>query len=638
MSLDYNTAKKNNDSSEKSIGFFSDLFATLTFIFLFLYVVASMQASGVGEAAVLNARKVEKDYQEKLDEVIQQYEERIQEFEVRAEALRTGNPKSLVAKIDKVVSEKLSKVQDSQEREIEQRLQRIREEQNFVTRAKQKMDEMNSLDQLVRDLQMANLSAQEELKKYKNELEKKKEQEITKVSQTKEAEIKKIKQEQVQLVEQMQQQKEDQLQKIVQQKEAELQRIQADLQKAIEVERKQAQEIEKRFQDEHKKVKNLTAAVSEKSTKLSSLTQQQQEMEANIKDLESDLGAIARQKSEAEAALASARASSASKDDEINGLRAKADSLAKAKAQMEGDLEKLGAAREELAKGVADAEAEKASLANKLGDLEKKLGQAKARGDDFKKDVGALEAEKAGLENLLQKLGDDKNRLKDKLAKVSQDFDKAKSDVIARQKLAKDLMDEFARNDIDAEVDSTTGEVTIPFAETYYDFGSAVLKDEMKETLKKVIPVFAKTVFKDRRVYSKISTIQLLGYASPIWKGKLLSIDETSDDAREALRYNMDLSYRRAKSIFEYVFNPQEMDYSHQQEMLRLTRVSSLSYIVSKLEPIPENERKDIPEWLSEGRKICRQYNCREWHKVSIKFEFITQTPSSQTPSPAGGQ
>ncbi len=179
--------------------------------------------------------------------------------------------------------------------------------------------------------------------------------------------------------------------------------------------------------------------------------------------------------------------------------------------------------------------------------------------------------------------------------------------------LAEQIMRNFAKAGIKASVDGKTGDVTINFENEYFATGSANLKDGMKSILQKTIPVYAQSLFQDKKIASRISSVEIIGFASPTYKGKFVDPDSLSPETRSAVNYNMDLSYQRAKSIFEHVFDTTKMNFGAQQTLLPLVKVSGRSYLASD---------RLKGRALGSDHDYCKTNDCQKSQKVIIKFNL----------------
>jgi hypothetical protein len=77
----------------------------------------------------------------------------------------------------------------------------------------------------------------------------------------------------------------------------------------------------------------------------------------------------------------------------------------------------------------------------------------------------------------------------------------------------------------------------------------------------------------------------------------------------------LDLSYKRAKSIFKYIFNTKKFRYKNQKRILPLTKVSGRSYLSEKI------KGRNLASGISQ-KEFCKKYNCKKAQRVIIKFNL----------------
>ena len=185
---------------------------------------------------------------------------------------------------------------------------------------------------------------------------------------------------------------------------------------------------------------------------------------------------------------------------------------------------------------------------------------------------------------------------------------------IAKDRLdvAQRIKDDFAQAGISADVDSGTGDVILDFGKDYFDTDSHRLKSGMRKTIREAIPVYAKSLFDITSESTQISSVEIIGFASPTYGGKPVDPTELSAANQRAVNYNLDLSYERAKSIFEYAFDTRKLKFQHQDSMLPLIKVTGRSFFTEQVNP------EDTGNLTRE--EFCQQYNCYESQRVIIKF------------------
>ena len=239
--------------------------------------------------------------------------------------------------------------------------------------------------------------------------------------------------------------------------------------------------------------------------------------------------------------------------------------------------------------------------------IRQQLFQNKKKNESLKGQIGDLG------KNMASFAKDNKN--------LSNELKKAKAKAEAQQKICDELEKAFKEKKVAVKVDKKKGEVVIPFDDSFFAFDSSKLNTPMKNKLAQVIPVFANTIFNNEQYRDQIKLVQIIGYSSPVYQGEYMNPRELDSVSRDGLLYNMDLSYRRALSIFKFIFDPTLLVYQHQKILLRHTRVASNSYIVSELTPLKTPRSAENLESLSKGRRLCLKYNCNAWQKVAIKFK-----------------
>jgi outer membrane protein OmpA-like peptidoglycan-associated protein len=235
-------------------------------------------------------------------------------------------------------------------------------------------------------------------------------------------------------------------------------------------------------------------------------------------------------------------------------------------------------------------------------------------------DVAKLDSDLRDAQEDLKKAADELGNVREDLADKSKQLDKAIQLAKRREDVAKKIMDNFKNSGIDAEVDRQTGDVILDFGDDYFNTDSHALKSGMKTTLRGAIPVYAESLFGTRALSSEISSVEIIGFASPTYAGKPIDPTSLSIKNRTAVNYNLDLSYRRARSIFDYVFNTKNMKFNHQNTMLSLINVTGRSFFSEEIKP-GDTGNLSIDEF-------CGQYNCKQSQRVIIKFGLLERGDS----------
>jgi outer membrane protein OmpA-like peptidoglycan-associated protein len=279
--------------------------------------------------------------------------------------------------------------------------------------------------------------------------------------------------------------------------------------------------------------------------------------------------------------------------------------------QLENQLGAEKATAAEKAKALAEFKekmaGEKAQLDNQLAQLKDEVGKAKGEAEAAKNSLADAKKEHGRYLAAIDKLQKDKDGL-------SGDLKRAEEILGQKKKLAKKIADQLAKNGIKAGVDGKNGDVTIQFGE-YFDTGRADLKPNMKDILRKFVPTYSKALLEDEKVAKEISSVEIVGFSSPTYKGKYVDPQSLSDQDKTAVAYNLDLSYNRAKSIFNYMFDKKEMSYSYQKDLLPLVKVTGRSFLAEEV------KGRDIASGISH-KEYCKTYDCEKSQKVIIRFNL----------------
>lgn len=616
MSWDYHKLSENSNHQQDMWPAASDLFMMLSTIFLLLFVVSSLRNGA-------ETIKSQVEYQQMMVEA-QDYQEQNRIYntlkdnylETKASQEEQQLYTELMGKLsllqDEAGQEKRRLTKEAQENKakevaLNQYQQVIRNIINANMLAKANLQEKDSvIDQKRRSLAEAN----REIKDKDRELAVK-EDKISRISMT-------IDRNQEQLA--RREKEVDLLRREIQQrkialdeKNAEINKTQGQLQSKIS----QLQSNEKDRSKLSEKIEQMRLASTQR---IDQLKKERDELEGSLGSASEELSGLKGElkkaattieltEKEKNKLLGDLEKASADFKNQIDGLKSGfAKDLQGEKAKLNGQLQAAKATAAE--KAAAEAAYKKKAddlgheLNNKVAGLQAKIKQAedsieknKKEKDDYKKYIDSLEKEKEGLAQV---------------AKESQDREKA------RKQIADRMRQGLAKAGIDAVVDPRTGDVTLSFGEDYFETDSADLKASMIQTLKKFIPLYANNLFEDPRIAPKIQSVEIVGFASPTYRGKYVDPQSLSVKDREAVNYNLDLSYRRAKSIFEYIFDVDKMKYTNQNRLLALVNVSGRSYLADAV------KGHNVDQSLSR-ETFCKKFDCRKQQKVIIKFDLKDQ-------------
>lgn len=546
--MSFNYRHEKNKHHENFWTSYADLYTTLFTIFLFIYVGSTLR-QGTKTLEQIQDKKYLTHQIEDLKQQIKVYEALKDDY-MKKEASNdeTAMYEELMGKLDLL--------QDEAKNEKEALRQKALENER-------KEKALNKYQQLIRNIINSNVLAKTKIQ-HRNDLISEKEgiidqqsNEITDLSEDVSAKRTELAN------------KEHQINQVNQ----ELQKKMAQLQSAYKANRMTKKEMENR----------ISALRAESSAQMSQLKEQANAIESQLAGTQKDLAKTQ------------------------SDLAATNQALAKASAE-KGELEgKLASTRGQYQKALADAEgkfkgdlaAAKTAFDGALA-KERLSGAARAaREKAFRDEMAGKEREYQGkLANLKQKYDDTQGELK-----------KAIDQINTRKKLADQIRNRFAKNGVKVDIDEKTGEVVLDFKDSYFDTGRAVLKKEMVDTLQRFIPLYSEGLFQDEKTASKIGSVEIIGFASPTYKGKYVDPSSLDPSNRSAVNYNLDLSYNRAKSIFGYIFNTDKMQYRHQQRLMGLVKVTGRSFLSQG-------------RTAGAGEDFCKVNDCKKEQRVIIKFNL----------------
>jgi chromosome segregation ATPase len=219
----------------------------------------------------------------------------------------------------------------------------------------------------------------------------------------------------------------------------------------------------------------------------------------------------------------------------------------------------------------------------------KAAGEAKSR---------KLEADLAGLAGQLRST-------EGQLAQV-------KAELAARKNIAKQIKQGFDKMGVKADIDLESGDVLLDFGQSYFESNSANLTTDMRSVLQKAMPVYSKSLFGNEEVAQQISSVEVIGFASPTYKGRVIDPNSNRPEDRDGLKYNMDLSYKRAKSIFNYILDNKEMSFQHRDALVPNLKVSGRSFL-----DLMKQDRS-----IASIEDYCKKNDCKKSQRVIIRFSM----------------
>jgi chromosome segregation ATPase len=631
MSLDYQKLKTKNQDDGSFWTSYSDLFMVLSVVFLLLYVVGSLRT---GTSSVQNMIE-----HQKLKAEAQDYKKQIQAYNALKDDYLEKEASPDEAKMYEDLMSKLSLLQD--EATEEKRQLEAKAQDNLV-----KANALNQYQQMVRNIVNTNLLSNKKIK-VRNEMIVKKNDAIKDMDSTIQAQTSDIK-EKAQTIAQNkkqidQQEKEIQeKQRVLDQKKQQVAQLEEQVNEKAQIISTNQSKINNLNSDLNQKIKELQKTSESANTskadlnrkiaimklqnakKIGELQNQTKTMQQSVEEINRELASAEGQLNEARGKVAQQEALKQKLEADMAAANA-AHSAKMAEMRKSFD-DKMNAERNALEKQL---EGEKASAAEKLAalsDFKNKMAKEKAALDgqlaSLKDEVGKVKGEADQLKGALANAQKDHgrylaaiNQLEKDKAGLSGDLKRAQEVTEAKKKLAKKIADNLAKNGIKAGVDGKTGDVTIQFGDEYFDTGKADLKPHMRAVLQKFVPTYSKSLLEDEKVAKEISSVEIVGFSSPTYQGRYVDPQSLAEQDRAAVSYNLDLSYNRAKSIFNYMFDKKNMAYEHQKDMLPLVKVTGRSFLAEEV------KGRDIASGLA-IKDYCAKYNCEKSQKVIIRFNL----------------
>lgn len=406
--------------------------------------------------------------------------------------------------------------------------------------------------------------------------------------------------------------------------------------------------------DQQENIKNLEGDIAQKTQQIADgnrkIANTEAALQKNLKDLQNSYKRnkltkkayekqVKQMREENERRVAALRQTNNQYNQQLNKLNSE---LAGTQAALAGTQEELAQTSNQLAGTQAALDQSRGEAARLQGALSNAAGEANAlkgkiaalnsgyaaqrakdraafEGEMNKLKLGAAEraareskfrAEAAAKERAMQgQLAGLQGQLRDTEGALS----KAKEEIDARRAIAQEIKKGFAQAGIKADVDMGTGEVILDFGDAYFESDSANLKPKMREIIERAMPVYSKSLFGNQKVASKISNVEIIGFASPTYKGRFVDPRSQKADDKAALKYNMDLSYRRANAIFQHIVDEKNPDFKHQQDLMALMKVSGRSF----LEVMKVDSRNP-----ASAAEFCKVNDCRKAQRVIVRFSM----------------
>jgi len=588
VAFDYDKIKSKEEGGTHWASY-SDLFMVLSVIFLLLYVVSSIKSGSFNIQKHIQYQKMVRE-NENLKSQITSHNALNEEY-LKNEASNKEK------KTYQLLMSKLDLLQDDAQKERDRLLEESKDNEA-------KRQALNEYQSIIKGIIDANVSAKHKIKRRDIVIERKRE-----ALREKEDELADSRRNIEQLKGSV-----FEKEKQITLNEMAIENVKNELSKSIEKiesERNRAQlskvEFEKKIQDSKRLANQQIESIKAKSTKyeqelqatksdlagaethLMTVTEQlQKEKEENEKmvtdyrkNIEDQNRQIAQMKSEHEEQVKSERRALL---DEIKKEKLSKNQKAKRLAEFKKDAVKK---EKELSKQIQDMENQVAKTENALETAKKEETRYLASLDDLKK-------EKEGL---------------------SKDLKAAKAKATAKKKIVSEIQKAFQKAGVNAKVDPGTGDVVLSFGDEYFDMGSSKLKDGMATKLKRFMPIYAESLFKDKNIAKKIENVEIVGFASSTFRNKYVNPQSLRPEDQEAINFNLKLSFDRANSIFRYAFDPRKVEFEHQRTLLPKIKVVGRGFL-----PDGENPSR-VPAGVN-TKDFCSKYDCKKAQRVIVKFNL----------------
>jgi myosin heavy subunit len=583
VSFDYDKIKSQEEGGSHWATY-SDLFMMLSIVFLLLYVIASLRT---GTSNIQN--------QAQFQEIVRERDDLKQQIKVyntlKDNYLETGASNQEQKMYEELMDKLVLLKEEAKSEKEELRKSALENEKKEVA--------LNKYQQMIRNIVNTNMVSNVRIKRRDKTIEKNYEEidsqkeEIDSLETTVVEKQKEIKQ------------GENKIKSL----NSEVDKKVAELKKSFEKNKISKKNMQKKIAEIKKtnqrkifalKVENERAAevIRENQKIINETSEQLGEAERKIANQEEKIDKLSKEKQEVTQKISSLR------DDFNEKMLKEQQDFAKKLNQEKISSSAKAKKQQEFLK---QAQEKEQALAGQIQDMESQVQSVQGQLEQTRKAKAAADAQSQALSDKNKNLASDKEKL-------SSDLERMKEIANAKKKLINEMKANLARAGLKAGVDDKTGDVVIQFGEEYFDTGKASLKPGMETVLKKLMPAYSKTLFSDKKTAEKIKSVEIIGFASPTYKGKYVNPVSLRADNKEAVNYNLDLSYYRARSIFDYIFDTKKMKYEKQRELLPMVKVTGRSFLADG------TEGRDLSSMSH--TEYCKKFDCKKSQRVIIKFNM----------------
>lgn len=159
----------------------------------------------------------------------------------------------------------------------------------------------------------------------------------------------------------------------------------------------------------------------------------------------------------------------------------------------------------------------------------------------------------------------------------------------SQMEASKELVEKLKEADIEATVDTMTGDVKISDLELF-ELNSYELSDKGKIYLNKLIPIYIENIFSNQELLNNITNIVVQGHAD---SQQYVNVGTEN----EQFVKNMTLSLQRANSVAEYIFKT-NFNSNYDEQLRKMLVVEGRSYsnpvIVDGVEDYDKSRRVEL--------------------------------------------
>lgn len=565
MGLDYK--KKHSHGGGDSESFwtsYSDLFLGLSSIFLMLYVVASLR-TGTDTVRVMTDNQNLKIEVQELKNTLKTYENMKQNY------MQQQASKSEVEEYNELM-DKLTLLQaDAKDEKDKLRSDALENEKKELA--------LNKYQQMIKNIINANKLAKVKIEN-RNDIIVEREDDI----KQKQTQISGLNSN-INNLQSNLRQKEQEISQVNDSLAKKMQELKYSLKKAKINQKSYLAKVKKLREEAAQDIQNLQ---NEKQQVASNLTHMQRQLASTKNELDSKQTELAQKANQ----LAQTQTELENKGEEVSSLKNK---LGSVQAETQAKINALKGQFDKERAG--DRNRFEAELAN-----QKNLSAAEIakREGEYNKRVAEKERKLAGeISGLMGQLKTSESNLA-----------KANAELQARKNIAQEINKNFKTAGIKADIDMESGDVVLDFGQAYFDVNSANLKNEMRDVLEKAMPVYSKALFGNPKTANMINAVEVIGFASPTYQGRVVDPYSNKPQDLDAIKYNMDLSYRRARSIFNYILDEKEMNFTHREQLVPALKVSGRSFL-----DLMKQDRS-----IASAEEYCKKHDCKKSQRVIIRF------------------